>query len=791
LARLLGAEERLDGAVEEDQQGVRESFFGAVRAALEALAGGRVLVLAWEDIHWADEGTLSLIEYLAQWLRAPVLQVCLARDELLERQPTWGAPRRGASSIFLEPLTIGEARELIEALARQSGADVRAPGELAERSGGNALFAEALVDRYGETAPGDSAALPDTLQSLLAMRLDALSAHERELIGHAAVVGRSFPQSALESVAAASGTDLAGSLAKLCAKNLIEIGERDEWAGEPVFAFRHVLIRDAAYESLPRAVRARKHAEIGEFVELRIGARGGDAVSLLADHFACAAHLAREAHLPAEEVLRMGVKALEFSEAAGDGAAAMFTNEQALAHYRAAGSFAEPGSGVGMRLLEKAGDVEMRLGHLDAAIEAWSACLDHHTALRDAGRSAQLRRKIAAALVQRGEKDAAMEQLQAAVVLLRDGSASLELVRLYEEGAWLFAQLGNNVSAIYACERALRLAEDLGEPRIASRAHGTLGRVLGRMGNAANAGEHLERAVELAREHGPGEEVFALMAAASNREHCEGDYVSARAGYVEALSVAERIGDLAAQIELRAALAELAFHRCAWEEAARESDASAQLAEREGLISKLCFAHIVKARLRWREGDWDASEHLFREAHDAALGAGWSEVGASALTGLARTLADRGEAPAAEIALTRALAVCESAGLLSQAVHANALLAFVLSLSQEPERALLAAEQAVAVAARVQDPAAHAAAIEARGVAGEIAEAREVLSRALAGWERLGRRLEAARCALLLGRRILDVDREGAARVLDGAAATFEEIGVEHLAGQARDLLCA
>ena len=102
LARLLGIEVADMPAPPEgeDAQSAREAFFGAVRAYLEALAQGEPLVLAWEDIHWADEGMLDLIEYLAQWLRAPVLQVCLARDELLSDAPGWGASRRPTTSLF-------------------------------------------------------------------------------------------------------------------------------------------------------------------------------------------------------------------------------------------------------------------------------------------------------------------------------------------------------------------------------------------------------------------------------------------------------------------------------------------------------------------------------------------------------------------------------------------------------------------------------------------------------------------------------------------------------------------
>src|SRR5204862_1281673 len=151
LARLLGGEVSDDEPAGEidDGQSAREAFFGAVRSVLEALAHEQPLLLAWEDIHWADEGTLDLIEYLSQWLRAPVLQVALARDELLERRPSWSTLRRVSTTTFLEPLAPGEIRELIQALL-QTGAQSELPEALAERSGGNPLFAEAMVQRIAE-----------------------------------------------------------------------------------------------------------------------------------------------------------------------------------------------------------------------------------------------------------------------------------------------------------------------------------------------------------------------------------------------------------------------------------------------------------------------------------------------------------------------------------------------------------------------------------------------------------------------------------------------------------------
>src|SRR5262249_37773362 len=146
LARLLGIKVPDGGAApdREDAQSAREGLFGVVRSFLEAIARDAPLVPRWEAIHWADEGMLALVESLSQWLRAPVLQVCLARDELLERRPGWGAPRRTTTSLFLDPLAPADTRELIGAMLRENGATPEMVEALTERAEGNPLFAEEM-----------------------------------------------------------------------------------------------------------------------------------------------------------------------------------------------------------------------------------------------------------------------------------------------------------------------------------------------------------------------------------------------------------------------------------------------------------------------------------------------------------------------------------------------------------------------------------------------------------------------------------------------------------------------
>src|SRR4029078_5156391 len=146
IGRLLGIEAPLDisQSESEDPQRMREVFFSAVRSVIEAMARRNPLVLVFEDIHWADHGMLDLIEYLAQWVRGPLILLCLARDELLERRQRWGGGRHEATSILLDPLTVEETRELVTSLLDGAGSngDSSAVAAVAERAGGNPFFAE-------------------------------------------------------------------------------------------------------------------------------------------------------------------------------------------------------------------------------------------------------------------------------------------------------------------------------------------------------------------------------------------------------------------------------------------------------------------------------------------------------------------------------------------------------------------------------------------------------------------------------------------------------------------------
>jgi tetratricopeptide (TPR) repeat protein len=443
-----------------------------------------------------------------------------------------------------------------------------------------------------------------------------------------------------------------------------------------------------------------------------------------------------------------------------------------------------------VRIGEKLGDVSLRLGRVDEAIGVWSDCLEWHRGQEDLERVADLHRKIGAALSHKGERKAAIEHYQKGINLLKDGPPRIELVRLYEEAAWLYLHTGDNMLAIYASEKALRLAERLGETRAASRAHGIFGRVFGRIGDTEKARSNLERSVELARGSDHGETILALLALGRHLEISEAETGLAASAYAEALTLAEQVGDLPAQVELHAAIAQLAVYRADWEQVEESTEASADLAEREGLVGKLCLPYVLRALLRWREGDAAGATKLFRQAHELAEKVGWSELAFQALFGLAIALRDDGDLSRAVIALDQAVDVCERAGLIAQSIQATAFRAVVLALAGRSEQARESASEAAELAERLHYPIGRAAALEAQGAtAAGPDEAASLLEEAESAWQELDRPLEAARCRLLAGQLLREHDPERSRELLETAAEATERLGVPHLSERARELV--
>ena len=364
-------------------------------------------------------------------------------------------------------------------------------------------------------------------------------------------------------------------------------------------------------------------------------------------------------------------------------------------------------------------------------------------------------------------------------------------MRLYEEAAWLYMQVGDNMLAIYASEKALRLAESLGEARAASRAHGIFGRVFGRIGDAAKARENLERAVELARESDEDETVLALLALGHNLEHAEGDYDGGRRALPEALALAERIGECPPRSSCISALgpAGLLPLRLGGGPQRRATRAPSWPNARGWSASCACRTSCAGGCAGARATGTPRRGCCPRPA-TLADRIGWSEVAFSALMALAATLRDRGELERARGALGEALAVCERAGLVPQSVQAYSARTMIAILAERPEEAARGGRGGRGCLQRVHDPRPGRPPLRRRWalVDGDARGARAPAGRA-ASWQRLGRPLDVARCELLLGRRLREQQNGGAAsEALKDAASMYDQLGVVHLAARAREL---
>jgi len=293
------------------EPGRANELFPAVRRLFEALASPRPLVLTLEDLHWAEPTLLDLVEYIADWGRAPVFLLCLARPELIEERPAWGAGGRNADTLFLEPLAPTETEKLIA--DRLAGGPLPSDTltRIVEIAQGNPLFVEQLVAAFEDEG---AISLPASVQALLAVRLDRLGPAERDLLRCAAVVGTDFSMDALLSLVPEHARPFVGKhLQALERKQLIGPAR----SADQGFTFRHALIQLAAYRSMTREDRARLHQRVAEWLETEARDSTPELDEILGYHLEEAVAQRRALGVPDEDDRGLAVRAGEHLATAG------------------------------------------------------------------------------------------------------------------------------------------------------------------------------------------------------------------------------------------------------------------------------------------------------------------------------------------------------------------------------------------------------------------------------------------------------------------------------------------
>jgi class 3 adenylate cyclase len=310
----------LIGVGREGGVGDRQTLFFSARRLVEALANERPTVLIFEDIHWADAGMLDLLEVLASRVRdVPLLLLALARPDLLERRQSWGGGLPGFTALPVEPLGEEHAKELAAQVLLQMQKPGEQSGEIGLVGEGNPLFIEELAAAVAEHAKATAAELPTTIRAIVSARLDALPPGERAVLLDAAVVGKVFWSGALERMTSGE-LALSELLDSLEGRDLIRREPVSRLLGDQQFSFKHDLIRDNAYATLPRPQRRKRHAQVAVFLEERTPEIHA-AASALAHHW-------REAGEDA--------RAADYFVIAGDQAGRGWAREQAAALYQEA-----------------------------------------------------------------------------------------------------------------------------------------------------------------------------------------------------------------------------------------------------------------------------------------------------------------------------------------------------------------------------------------------------------------------------------------------------------------------
>ena len=266
--------------IEATSSAERDELFTAWRRFLEQIAEDHPTVLVFEDLHWADDAMLAFLEHLGDRAEGvPLLVVCTARPELFERHPEYGAGLRNATPINLSPLSSEETARLVAALLEATVIPAELQQPILDRAGGNPLYAEEFVrlvkDRNLLVRTGSSWQLregvevpfPDSVQSVIAARLDTLSPDVKSMLADAAVLGKVFWSGAVAEMGGRDPAEVIDALHELSRKELVRPARRSSIEGEAEHAFWHVLTRDVAYAQLPRASRASRHVAAATWIE--------------------------------------------------------------------------------------------------------------------------------------------------------------------------------------------------------------------------------------------------------------------------------------------------------------------------------------------------------------------------------------------------------------------------------------------------------------------------------------------------------------------------------------------
>ncbi len=583
----------------------REESFAAWRRYFEALAERRPLLLVFEDLHWADPAVLDFVDYLVDWATGvPLLVLCTARPELLERRPGWGGGKRNAITVSLAPLSNDETGELVTALLGQGRLPPEVAVPLLARAGGNPLYAEeyvrmlvergSLVDENGSWKLAvPELPLPETVQGTIAARVDGLLPDEKLVLQEAAVVGKVFWLGAVAAAVGAGQSEAERQLHALERKEFIRRDRRSSISGEAQYVFRHVLVRDVAYGQIPRARRVDAHRQCAKWLE-ELPGRRDDQAELVTHQYRSALELARASGTETNELVERTRRA---AREAGDRAFALYAFSAAAKFYEEALAL-WPDDGIGR--------ARLRFKYGKALVEAEGAGAD---VLADAARelfeageyglAAEAEVFQAVLLEREGAADAASKHIQRAAELVEDAPASQTKAQVLTKLAGLLMTTEPE-EAVRLGEEALAMAGQLGLDDLRAHALTTMG--FARATIAVDGTRELEQAIEIGDAAGSPESIRARSLLAAVLAH-EGDLRRSSKLRAEAWSDAERFGNPFVIRFLESESVFDSYWAGRWGEALRVADDFIAEAEHGSPHYGEILCHEIRAEIRLASGD--------------------------------------------------------------------------------------------------------------------------------------------------------------------------------------------
>ena len=553
----------LAGLAEESELGGnrRNEAFSAWRRFLEGLTEQRPLVLVFEDLHWADEALLDFVDELVDWVTdVPLLVVATARPELLERRPGWAGGKLNATTLALAPLTNEETAQLLGSVLGRPVLPAETQTALLERAGGNPLYAEQFAELYVERGSTDELPLPETLQGIIAARLDGLGPDEKGLLLDAAVIGKVFWIGALGREESETTT----TLHSLERKGFVRRQRRSSVEGQSELAFAHALVRDVAYGQIPRADRASKHRRAAEWIE-SLG-RPEDHAEMRAYHWRSALDLTRASGTDDDELVERARFALRD---AGDRSAGLNNHAAAASLYDAALALWPDEDSERPDLLFRQARALFDAYDEDRRERALHAARDALLETGDRTRAGEAEAFLANVAWDRGHGEEVRAHLKRAHDLVGD-SISESAARVLATTARMLVIDDETVEGLEIGQKALEMATELGLGELRAHALATVGMAKNHLDEGSGISD-IESALELALaidSHIAPAIVNNLAVEAT----IQADLARADELYAEALRVADRFGNRSNVRFIRGNRIWIDFMRGRWDASLEQGD---------------------------------------------------------------------------------------------------------------------------------------------------------------------------------------------------------------------------